>query len=366
VNKRTEFCSSRQTPIRDINEWKRRLDSELNVPQIDSTPAVSTAAHLAEKAALLLLAWLNLVCPHRFERRNPWHSCVFENVCRVQARARGDGCRLNGWATNPRDAVGTVILTHGFREDSQEVSGVLFAEKVCSATNMAIVAVDLRWHGGSHKFPPTFGLAESWDLSGAMDWAETNGYPHPYVLCGGSLGGLAVQLCAGLDERVSGAFIKSSPPSAAAALSKGLTDTRAARTLLALRFLARRYAWLTRTCYRRNIIAEGDISRYDSNPSHSPLIFYLVGELDKYGYAETKASFAHWYPDDTAFSFEALPSEAPLQRKWFRTMIGRGHRMGSDAGALVTDYACTFFRHVLQIHRGRGVERDSLGHTNPK
>jgi hypothetical protein len=174
-------------------------------------------------------------------------------------------------------------------------------------------------------FQPAF-TAESLDVSGAMNWAENEGYPKPFLLHGGSLGAMAAQICAMRDSRVSGAFLKSCPASASVALANciqaGGMNLKVPGQLNVLS------AGINST-YDYDVIHWGCVKSYGDSPSHRPRVFYALGQYDEYGYDATRSSFDHWYQGDS-MEIEVPPAAAWGQAKWFRTAWEGKHDFGLD------------------------------------
>jgi pimeloyl-ACP methyl ester carboxylesterase len=230
---------------------------------------------------------------------------------------------LTGWTCRPENAIGTVFLMHGFRENSYNLYLVEAAERYVQL-NLAVVAFDFRHHGKSEKRLPTFGFAECLDITGAMNWAEHEGYPKPFILHAGSLGGLAAQVCAIRDPRVAGAFLKSVPASASVALANSIRG-------MGIDFeLPGQRAALTEAInatYEYDVIHWGNVMSYNGTPVHRPRVFYAIGQYEEYGYDATKATFNHWYPGEEVVC-EVPPAAAWGQHKWFRTAWDGLHAFG--------------------------------------
>ena len=177
---------------------------------------------VASQSLKALLKIIEVGVPYPFPCKNPFDSVILADHgvqwIEFQSAEETPPCNLTGWTCRPPSPVGTVFLLHGFRENSYNQYVIEAAERF-TKLNLAVVAPDFRYHGKSEKRLPTFGFAESLDVAGAMNWAESAGYPKPFILYGGSLGALAAQVCAIRDARVSGAFLKSAPASAGIALA---------------------------------------------------------------------------------------------------------------------------------------------------
>jgi pimeloyl-ACP methyl ester carboxylesterase len=265
-----------------------------------------------------------------FPTKNPFESEILSAYgvqwIGCQSAEEEPPCNLTGWACSPPSAKGTVFMLNGFREHSYNQWVVEAAERFVGNLDLAVVAIDFRNHGKSEKRIPSFGFAESLDVSGAMNWAESQGYPMPYLLHGGSLGAIAAQICAIRDPRVSGAFLKSSPASARVALENfAQVGGKALRIPVVPGLLIDA---INKT-YNYDVIKWGDVKSYPPSPAHRPRIFYALGQYDEYGYDATRSSFDHWYQGEKVES-EKPPAAAWDQSKWFRTAWGGYHDFGLD------------------------------------
>lgn len=312
---------------------------------------IKYAASIAVRKALDTVEAIPFLRYH-FPSKNPFESEVLSahgvEWIEFQSAEESPPCNLTGWACRPPSAAGSVILLHGFRENSYNQWIVEAAERFAGNLNLAVVAPDFRSHGKSEKRIPSFGFAESLDASGALNWAESQSYPKPYLLHGGSLGAIAAQICAIRDPRVSGAFLKSSPASAGVALEKFLQFGGSAHTIPGQRqCLSAAFD----AAYDYDVIHWGDVKSYPSNPDHRPRIFYATGEHEEYGYDDTRSSFAHWYPEEEAKP-ELPPAAAWGQSKWFRTAWGGYHNFGLDHYPEMQDDVDDFFR-LCVLHHGQ-------------
>ena len=255
-----------------------------------------------------------------------------------------DGVRLVGWGTFPDQSPrGTVFLCHGYTLHSLHTMYPHYAKYLSRKYNLATLAFDFRNHGLSENAPLTFGTAESWDLRAAMDYAERNGFPGPFVVFGDSLGGLAGQRAAIEDSRIAGAVFKSSPAAPWDAIETAfytldiLSTVRAVMTRNSLpgeRLPSINLGWcfkvahLINQAYGWDILHDGDIRYHNGNPDHKPKILYLIGEEDEFGWKKTKERYDHWYPG-TPSTFDVWPADAPNELKWFVLAKGMGHKFGS-------------------------------------
>lgn len=111
------------------------------------------------------------------------------------------GARLQG----PPDAVGTVVLVHGFSHSSRTPRMHAFAHLL--ARRMHVIVPDLRGHGASGGLS-SMGPEEPLDVKAAVAAADP---AQPVVTMGISLGGAAVLLHAGAYGGVAGVVAISAP-----------------------------------------------------------------------------------------------------------------------------------------------------------
>ena len=117
-----------------------------------------------------------------------------------------DGVRLSGARLRgPADALGTVVLVHGFSHSSRTPRMHAFAHLL--AGRMHVIVPDLRGHGASGGVS-SMGPKEPLDVKAAVEAADPS---LPVVTIGISLGGAAVLLHAGTFGGVAGVVAISAP-----------------------------------------------------------------------------------------------------------------------------------------------------------
>jgi esterase/lipase len=117
-----------------------------------------------------------------------------------------DGVRLGGARLQgPPDALGTVVLVHGFSQSSRMPRIHAFAHLL--SRRMHVLVPDLRGHGQSGGVS-SLGPKEPLDVKAAVEAAEPG---LPVVTCGISLGGAAVLLHGGTFGGVAGVVAISAP-----------------------------------------------------------------------------------------------------------------------------------------------------------
>jgi pimeloyl-ACP methyl ester carboxylesterase len=224
----------------------------------------------------------------------------------------GDGCIIHGWTyKTPGKSCdrGTCVMGHGFCDNS---TTLMDTAKILSKTyGITIVAIDFRYHGWSEKRFPTFGCYEGYDLQAAMDFADVNRFPKPYILHGTSLGGMAAQRAAIDDRRVAGAFLVSTPGWPWDAIGKGAQIATPAANLISLA-----YGW--------DVLNDGDILRKRQPSGHHPFVCHVMGNRDRYDINLSKEVFRHWHHGEPGI-FDRIPKEGEPCRKLFFTIDGAVH-----------------------------------------
>jgi pimeloyl-ACP methyl ester carboxylesterase len=113
-------------------------------------------------------------------------------VLRLRAR---DGVRLAGrwlpvetgdptWTPDPHEAI---VLLHGY---TGSIAPDLVEYGPYLRRTAGVLGLDFRGHGGSDGGPSTFGLLETEDIAGALDWLGERGITR-VALMGTSMGGIA-------------------------------------------------------------------------------------------------------------------------------------------------------------------------------
>ena len=117
-----------------------------------------------------------------------------------------DGVRLSAARVQgPPDAIGTVVLVHGFSQSSRMPRIHAFAHEL--ARRVHVIVPDLRGHGASGGVS-SMGTYEPLDVKAAVEAADPS---LPVVTIGISLGGAAVLLHAGTFRGVAGVVAISAP-----------------------------------------------------------------------------------------------------------------------------------------------------------
>ena len=226
----------------------------------------------------------------------------------------GDGCTLKGWTyrtPGQSNARGTCFMMHGFCDNSSSLAEG--AKHISQKYNVTVIGFDHRYHGWSDKTPhyPTFGRHEAYDVEAAMDYADRNNYPKPYILHGISLGGLAAQRAAIEDRRVTGAFLLSVPATPCHAIKSRLNFIKPVAKLI-----NEAYGW--------DVLGSGSLHAHQQDQDHRPLICYVMGDNDSYGIEQSKEIFNYWHNWEPGCE-NAMPSENRQCRKFFQTVYGAIH-----------------------------------------
>lgn len=130
----------------------------------------------------------------------------------VRFRSRGDRLQIAGWYVPNPGARRAMILVHGRNASKQNaISGKLpqLAAEIHSA-GLAVLAIDLRGHGDSEGKRYTFGVHESRDVLGAVDFLEEHGFVAGQIgVLGISLGGAAVIEAAAREPAIGAVVVES-------------------------------------------------------------------------------------------------------------------------------------------------------------
>lgn len=173
---------------------------------------------LAWQAALTLAAALAVyttVCACvalRFTRARrqqpaPWLAAAQA----VRLTARDGRAQIAGWYLDPGAARGAVLFVHGkdaCRGDELKSPSGPLAEALAAA-GFAVLAIDLRGHGGSSRARLTYGAHEQHDVLGAVDWLRRRGHAQVGVL-GASMGASTALMAAAAEPGIQ-ALVADSP-----------------------------------------------------------------------------------------------------------------------------------------------------------
>jgi pimeloyl-ACP methyl ester carboxylesterase len=242
------------------------------------------------------------------QRNTPTEDEVFEFTVHAQ-----DGVRIEGWGwRNPMAARGTLFMLHGFCGHCGLPEACAAGFRLAREFGLSLVAHDSRHHGRSGDRFPTFGTAEMWDFQAVLTEAEHRGFPKPFIALGDSLGAMAAQRTAIVDERIRGAFLQHPPgwPLDALGVCLGRATPLAAAGIMA--------------SYRRDILTDGDLRRHPAHPAHEPFILYIVGDQDHYGWQKTRGIYGYWYWGEPPLEGFA-PCQEKAARKWFVLVPGAAH-----------------------------------------
>lgn len=238
-----------------------------------------------------------------------------------------DNCRIVGWSfIEPGRRGGTLIHLHGIGSSCVALDLALRLRRMrTAAPTLSTVAIDLRCHGRSGDFPPTLGIAETWDIEAVITHLQQNDFPEPFILMGESMGAMVAAVAVIFEPRIS-ASICIMPP--AAPLVGMQIIPKALRSTL-ISAVNDFYAYDVpgadgKTSHRYNILLDGDLTFHDCSPVHKPRILYVMGDRDEYGWEASKRVWDHLYKGEEAV-FDVNRSAAPNQSKWFRLASGFGH-----------------------------------------
>lgn len=155
-------------------------------------------------------AAISAVVAHRFTRARrsaPQRSTSWGDarLDRVTLQPRGEHLNLAAWyfAERPRDRV--VILVHGNDgcRGNELLGGTQPLVERLRGRGFSVLALDLRGHGDSAGARFSFGMNESRDVLGAVDWLMARGYDTGRIgVFGASMGGAAALAAAEVEPAI--------------------------------------------------------------------------------------------------------------------------------------------------------------------
>jgi pimeloyl-ACP methyl ester carboxylesterase len=115
--------------------------------------------------------------------------------------------KLRGWWIPADQAKAAVVMVHGGGEDNRSLpyGGGLDLMRDLAAHGYAVLALDLRNYGESDASPemrPSFGVRESNDVIGALDYLTTRDLAERFAALGFSMGGSTVIYAGARDARL--------------------------------------------------------------------------------------------------------------------------------------------------------------------
>lgn len=145
----------------------------------------------------------------QYEQHPGTYGLAYEDV---RFSAREDLLQIAGWYVPNPGARRVMVLVHGRNASKQNaISGNLpqLAAELHSA-GLAVLMIDLRGHGDSEGKRYTFGVQESRDVLGAVDFLVEQGFRAGQIgVLGISLGGAAVIEAAAQEPAISAVVIES-------------------------------------------------------------------------------------------------------------------------------------------------------------
>jgi uncharacterized protein len=224
-----------------------------------------------------------------------------------------DGLRLAAtlWASGGQDVA--CVVAHGFTGSSRN----RHVQRICralAAAGMAVLAPDLRGHGGSEGLG-TAGADEIHDVAAAVAWLRAAGYRFVAIL-GWSMGGTAVLRYAGLGGDADAVVSVSAP---------GLWFERGTRPMRLVHwmFLSRTGRTATRVLRRTRISAAGWTTIPEA-PAE------VAGAIAPRPLLIVHGDADHYFP---AHHVEALEAAAPQAEVWREA--GMGHAEVATTAALL-------------------------------
>jgi len=228
----------------------------------------------------------------------------------VWLKTRDDVSIYSWWYDNDKNnRNGTFFVLHGFTSNCGNPGYWHRPKELADKYGFCLGEIDFRHHGKSLNKSPTFGMAESWDLEAALNYADSINAPKPYVLIGESLGGMAAQLVSISDPRIKAAVCLQTPGWPWDAIGNALKERK---KVVGIPFTGT----AINAAYGFKIMSAGDIRTKEPNPEHQPYVLYIMGIHDKYKIDHTKQVWDHWYSGHAA-EYNKTPTQASNQRKWF-------------------------------------------------
>ena len=238
--------------------------------------------------------------------------------CFPTAFTSADGTRLHGWAYRPgHHTAGTLFLQHGLCCDSRTMEYLAF--RLAEKFGAVAACFDSRHHGLSDDAVPTFGYWEGRDIQAALDDAERQHFPKPYIVIGDSLNGLAAQWVAAHDPRVDAAIMLESPGWPWDAVGKFLHGFKLGRFVIS--------GHLINAAYGENVLTKGQLLGKPITPAHNPMVMYLIGDRDSYDWQCARRVYDHWYEGEPG-GWNQDPDAHDGHRKWFHLVENAVHADG--------------------------------------
>jgi len=267
--------------------------------------------------------------PFAFINRNVPDIPVHEGVEELNAFSHGDGSPIAGWSWKPKgQAKGTLFCLHGFSDNCRNSESWPHWIKLAAQHNVALVTFDFRHHGQSSDQWPSFGTGEAWDLLGVIDRAEELGFPQPFIISASSLGAMAAQRATVEDVRIKGCFLAEIPECPWHAVGSTIWNELKGMGKLLVPFGTVIGGNMINAYYRWQILTDGDVRRHPAvrNPSHQPLILFIMGTKDEFEIKKTRGVYDTWYADVFGVAGAGYkPHEEPKARKWFVEVDGASH-----------------------------------------
>ncbi|MDX1953400.1 MAG: alpha/beta fold hydrolase [Verrucomicrobiota bacterium] len=237
-----------------------------------------------------------------------------------------------GWSSRSITAKATVFFCHGFMGHSMD-EWILREAEAAMRLGCSVISLDFRYHGRSHRRVPTFGTAEMWDIQAALQWAERQNFPKPFILVGFSLGAMAAGRTAICDERVAAAFLISPPAWPWDAIGTGFADQGWRKLVWLGQLINVAYdGW--------DVLGDGDLRRHNAYPIHRPRICYAMGDRDQYGSGKTRMVFNHWYGADSGGKVSG-PSQQPEAQKWWIDLDCDHNSAPDHSSGILSDFLRT-------------------------
>lgn len=141
----------------------------------------------------------------------------------VRFASRTPGIELAGWHLLSPGADRALVMVHGHTSSRTTEFQGRFVDLVVALhqRGFTVLAFDLRGHGASGAANTGFGALEHADVSGAIDWLRTQGFPDERIgVFGVSMGGMAAIRAVADAPQIAALVTDSTPPAVLAVVQR--------------------------------------------------------------------------------------------------------------------------------------------------
>jgi dipeptidyl aminopeptidase/acylaminoacyl peptidase len=164
---------------------------------------VATFTAHALLATLALYLGASLWVALRFTRGRRCRAAAMAAACPVSFAARDGRARIDAAYLGARPGAPALVFVHGKDacRGAELVVSTAGLVRSLHAAGFAVLMIDLRGHGGSSQARLTYGVRESQDVLGAVDWLRARGHGRIGVL-GASMGAAASLVAAAQEPAI--------------------------------------------------------------------------------------------------------------------------------------------------------------------